>query len=470
VSFTEPRFAVLLLVTYAAWRLLGGRETAKLWLLLCASAVFYGDRRWGWLVVLAWFGVVDWAVGRWIARASHPRPALLAGLVFNLGVLACLKLAPSLPAAPSAAAVWGIPAGVSFYSFIGVAYMIDVYRRAVAAEPSPLRFGIFVGFFPHLVAGPILRAREFLPALQPGALPLRTPAPLEAAVLLGRGYFKKMVLADRIGVAVDPFFAHVAAPATDGVWALPFLYLYAFQIYFDFSGYTDIARGLALLFGFRWPENFALPYAAASVRDFWRRWHITLSTFLRDYVYVPLGGSRRGALRTHLNLAATLVIGGLWHGAGVPFLLWGAVHALYLSAHRLWTATRLARELASAPGALGRVWQAASVTLTFHCVCLAWSFFRLPSAGEALACLWKCVAFDLGRPLIGGAAEASAWTLLAAYAAVFVALRHAAGPLALWRRLPLTRGLAWGGAVALFLLALLLSPSGEPRPFIYFRF
>ena len=183
--------------------------------------------------------------------------------------------------------------GISFYSFTGIAYMVDIYRRARPAEPSLWRYSLFTSFFPQLVAGPILRAEEFLPQLKPDELPQRPEMPTEALALIARGYFKKLVLADSIALAIDPFFVDVMNPATLGVWSLPYLYLYAAQIYFDFSGYTDIARGLGLAFGFRWPENFSAPYLAASIRDFWRRWHMTLSRFMRDYLYIPLGGKPR---------------------------------------------------------------------------------------------------------------------------------------------------------------------------------
>jgi D-alanyl-lipoteichoic acid acyltransferase DltB (MBOAT superfamily) len=475
VTFTEPRFGALLAITLAAWIALRHRERARVALLLVASLVFYGDQRWHWLVLLIAYAAVDWVVARRIAERGAPRRWLLIGLGFNLGTLVALKLAPLIGGStltpPDAARVWGIPAGVSFYAFIGTAYLIDVFHRVERAETNPWRFGLFLSFFPHLVTGPILRAREFLPALQPGAVPQRCPAPLEAAVLLGRGYFKKAVLADRIGAAVDPFFAHVADPTTHGVWALPYLYLYALQIYFDFSGYTDIARGLALLFGFRWPENFHLPYLASSVREFWHRWHMTLSAFLRDYLYVPLGGNRGGELRTHVNLFLTFLIGGLWHGVSPAFLVWGALHALYLSLHRCWSRTRIGQRLAGSAGPVGRLWHATGIVLTFHCVCVAWTFFRLPTLAEAASCLTRCIRFDPQHLLAGGAADAALWALLAAYAAIFALARRTRGSLAQWSSgPPFARGLAWGCALGLFTLSLVLSPAGPPRPFIYFQF
>jgi D-alanyl-lipoteichoic acid acyltransferase DltB (MBOAT superfamily) len=315
-------------------------------------------------------------------------------------------------------------------------------------------------------------------------MPCAPQAPLEALLLLGRGFFKKMVLAERISLAIDPFFAHVNDPSTAGVWALPFVWLYALQIYFDFSAYTDIARGLGLLFGFRWPENFNLPYLAGSVQEFWRRWHMTLSRFLKDYLYIPLGGNRRGEWRTGCNLMATMLLGGLWHGASWSFLLWGGLHGLYLIVNRAWDACPLRRLLP-----VGQVlWRAAGVVLTFHCVCLAWCFFRLTALGDSLACVEKWFTFDAGKTFVGGSGDLSLWLALAAYGALAWLAHHVDFRSAVvgfrWRggealplervpqevRGPMARGFLWGFGVMLLVLALLLSPGGISAPFIYFQF
>jgi D-alanyl-lipoteichoic acid acyltransferase DltB (MBOAT superfamily) len=351
--------------------------------------------------------------------------------------------------------------------------MVDVYRRTTAGEPQLARYTLSVMFFPHLVAGPILRPNDFLTRLGPGQLPDRTEAPLEATLLLARGFFKKMVLADRLALAIDPFFTHVTDSTTAGVWALPFVYLYALQIYFDFSGYTDIARGLGLLFGFRWPDNFNRPYLATSMQEFWARWHMTLSLFLRDYLYIPLGGNRRGWWRTQINLMLTMLLGGLWHGASWSFLLWGGLHGSFLIAHRAWTAlpgTAWLRERG------GWLWRLVATALTFHCVCLAWCFFRLTDFRAALVCVSRWFTYESGKAFAGGSADLSIWTLLGLYGLVAVAtiVWHQLPPLAelapKTRHRPLTRGLLWGFAVVLLLLAVLLSPGGEAPPFIYFQF
>jgi D-alanyl-lipoteichoic acid acyltransferase DltB (MBOAT superfamily) len=252
------------------------------------------------------------------------------------------------------------------------------------------------------------------------------------------------------------------------------VYLYAFQIYFDFSGYTDIARGLALLFGFRWPENFRAPYLATSVRDFWQRWHITLSAFLRDYLYIPLGGSRGGEWQTARNLMATMLLGGLWHGGRWSFLVWGGLHGALLVLHRLWSRGSLAARLRSLPPRAAALWQLCCVLVTFHSVCLAWCFFRVTEWQAALVCVGKCFAFDAGKLLVGDAADLALWLLLGAYAAVAIVGQSPGLPLReLVARLdakPLARGFAWGFGASLAVLAVVLAPSEARPPFLYFQF
>jgi D-alanyl-lipoteichoic acid acyltransferase DltB (MBOAT superfamily) len=490
VSFVDDSFPYLLAATFAVWWLVRGHHAATVTALLIASLIFYGHDRWWLIALIISCAVVDWAAALWIVRSRRPRVALAAGVGFNLALLCFWKYAPLLSRSVSAAAGWlslaleplssdwYVPFGLSFYAFTGIAYLVDVHRRNAQPERSLPVFSFYLTFFPHLVAGPILRTGDFLVHLQPQTLPRRPQAPLEASLLVARGYFKKMVLADRIAAAIDPFFLHVGGAATEGVWSLPYVYLYALQIYLDFSAYTDIARGLALFFGFRWPENFHLPYLAASIRDFWRRWHVTLSRFLRDYVYVPLGGSRRGRGRTAANIMITMLLGGLWHGGTWSFLLWGGIHGSMLLIHRAWTATRLGERLARLRGLAGAIWHTAAIALTFHCVCAAWCFFRLTDPSRSLVCLRQWADFAPDRILVGGAADPSVWSLLAVYALVTTAARALFGPLAagdldLDARLsesPAWRGIACGVAAAALLLAILLAPSSDAQPFIYFQF
>lgn len=480
MNFTEPAFMALFAVTYVLW--LGARRDHRLCatVLLASSLIFFGYHEKWLLALLLSYCVVNWAVGCWIARGRWPRLALAAGLSYNLLMLSYWKYTPLLLRTlagwsfdvPTPAQDWIIPFGISFYAFTGIAYMVDVYRQEAPAEPNFWRFTLSITFFPHLVAGPILRYGDFLGKLQPDTMPTRPEEPFEALLLLARGYFKKMVLADRLALAIDPFFAHVSGPATEGVWALPYVYLYALQIYLDFSAYTDIARGLGLLFGYRWPENFNLPYLADSVQEFWRRWHMTLSLFLRDYLYVPLGGGRKGWLRTNLNLMATMLLGGLWHGASWSFLFWGGIHGAMLVGHRCWQATPLCGWLKARAGWPRWAWSVFCMALTFNGVCLAWCFFRLTELPKSLACVRKWFFFDPEKMLVGGAADLSLWLLLLGYGAGWLLVRSwpAATSLPKLEWSPWTRGLAWGSCAGLLVLAAILSPGGEKPAFIYFQF
>ncbi len=226
-----------------------------------------------------------------------------------------------------------LPIGISFYTFQSMSYTIDVYRGRFPAEKSFARLACYIAFFPQLVAGPIVRARDFLYQLD-RRRPPRMAVFAAGAYLIVRGLFLKLVIADNLGLIVDENWQGAAAPGADGGLALSMLVFFAGQLFCDFAGYTDIARGLAYQLGFTLPINFKAPYIAASFTDFWRRWHITLSTWFRDYLYIPLGGNRRGDLRASGNLIAVMLIAGLWHGANWTFVLWGGVHGLAIAVER----------------------------------------------------------------------------------------------------------------------------------------
>lgn len=488
MSFVDREFLYFLPLFFLLWHLTRGRYELKIAAMLGMSLVFYGFHRWWLVLLISAYCLADWAAALAIERGKRPKLALIAGITFNLGVLASWKYTPlvittinelsgwRIPGTDAVGAGWFIPMGISFYGFSGIAYMVDVYRGVVKAEPNLWRFSLFTTFFPHLVAGPILRAKEFLAHLRPGELPSRPEAPLEATFLIARGFFKKLVLADTIAIAIDPYFAHVAGPETAGVWSLPYIYLYALQIYFDFSGYTDIARGLGLWFGFRWPDNFNWPYLASSVQDFWRRWHMTLSRFLRDYLYIPLGGSRYGVTRTLTALMITMLLGGLWHGASWSFMIWGGLHGLYLCFNYLWSKTALHARLAKLKGIPGAVWTGVCILLTFHAVCFAWIFFRLTSLADIGSCIRKLYEFDAGKFFAGGSADMPMWTLLAGYAlatALAVAVSRARPlpeAIARFEPQPFVRGAAWGLSFGMLLLVAALQQVGQAPPFIYFQF
>jgi alginate O-acetyltransferase complex protein AlgI len=489
MSFAQIEFAYFLPIAFCVWLLVRRHYAAALGWLLVASLVFYGFNHWWMLPILVAYCLVDWLTGLWLQRTPRPQLALAVGIGFNLLVLCFWKYTPLLIETAAeltgCCAVslktlvpghWLVPMGISFYAFTGIAYMVDVYRGTVPAETSLWRYALFASFFPHLVAGPILRPSEFLAHLRPGEMPTRPLDPAEGTFLIARGFFKKLVVADSIALAIDPFFASISDQSTAGAWALPYIYLYAFQIYFDFSGYTDIARGLGLWFGFRWPENFNRPYLATSVQEFWRRWHMTLSRFLRDYLYIPLGGNRGGAWHVAAALMITMLLGGLWHGASWSFALWGGLHGGFLIINRLWGRTRLSARLSSLKGTPAWAWRWVRIVLTFNAVCLAWCFFRLTQLPDSLTCVRKLFDFDLDKAFVGGSADASLWLLLALYAAAALAAsiqtRGAELPTVAARMVdrPLTSGALWGGSLGLLMLALLLAPGGQVQPFIYFQF
>jgi alginate O-acetyltransferase complex protein AlgI len=487
MAFTDIAFLVFFVIVFGLWLLLRRRYVPSLVLLLVASLIFYGFRQWWVVPIILSYCLINWATGLWILRAARPAIALAVGVGFNLAVLGFWKYTPLLVATgadligwriaddwPVIASSWVIPMGISFYAFTGISYMVDVYRRDIDPERNLWRYTLYTSFFPQLVAGPILRPHEFLVHLGPGTMPQRPLAMGEGAFLIGRGFSKKLVLADTLAVAIDPYFANISGSTTAGVWSLPFIYLYALQIYFDFSGYTDIARGLGLWFGYRWPENFNLPYLAVSVQDFWRRWHMTLSRFLRDYLYRPLGGNAHGAWRTAFNLMATMLLGGLWHGAGWGFLVWGGLHGFFLVVHRFWSGTAIRARLARLDGWRGAVWRMVAIVLTVHTVSLTWCFFRLPSITDGVTCVCRAASFDTA--FAGGSAEVGPWVLIAGYGLAVAIARH------LTRGAPLEQvaeglmadpwrhGAFWGVAAGLLVLAVILSPGGQTQPFIYFQF
>ncbi len=379
--FPTITFAVFLALVLAAHTALLTRPTAWKATMLAASYAFYGWWDWRFLSLIWVSTLVDFVAGQALHRSSDPgrrRLLLWCSLGTNLGMLGFFKYANFfVDSFVDVFADFGItvsatplsiilPVGISFYTFQTMSYSIDIYRGVLEPTDRLLDFALFVGFFPQLVAGPIVRARDFLSQL---ATDDRSPIDTGRAIrLILGGLFKKMVLADVLAAQlVDGVFADPGGAT--GLETLLAVYGYALQIYGDFSGYSDIAIGIALLLGFRFPANFDQPYRALSLQDFWRRWHISLSSWLRDYLYIGLGGSRRGRARTVRNLLATMVLGGLWHGAGWTFVLWGALHGVGLVVERL---------VSPEPNATvgGRLGRAIRGLVTFHIVCVGWVFFR----------------------------------------------------------------------------------------------
>lgn len=399
--FPTVEFALFFVIVLTAnWLLLPHRSRWKVFM-LGASYVFYGAWDWRFLLLIIGSTVVNHGVAQALGRTVEPsqrKRLIIAGVAANLAVLGWFKYYGFF--ASSLINLFGrvgidlplpllqitLPVGISFFTFQALSYVIDVYRGS--EEPSSLiDFAVFLAFFPQLVAGPIVRTSEFFPQLRSKRDPRNVEA-AEAFSLIAAGLFKKVVVANTLATSlVDPVFAN--PEAYSAVEVLFAVYGYAVQIYSDFSGYTDIAIGVALLMGFRFPQNFDHPYQAATLQDFWRRWHMTLSRWLRDYLYIPLGGNRGGRAATYRNLLLTMVLGGLWHGAAWTFVIWGFLHGGGLAVERWLDERRAATGAARREGSL--VLQRIA---TFHFVCLAWVFFRAESTGTAFTLLGRL--FDFG--------------------------------------------------------------------------
>ncbi|NNK62895.1 MAG: MBOAT family protein [Gemmatimonadetes bacterium] len=362
-------------------------------MLLVASYVFYGSWDWRFLSLIVFSTLVDYWVGLALADPSatdrRRRRLVTVSLVSNLGLLAVFKYLGFF--VDSAAALLEglglqanlpslhiiLPVGISFYTFQTLSYTIDIYRRKLEPTRDLLDFGLYVAFFPQLVAGPIERASHLLPQV---LRPRRTTERQfrEGLYCILYGLFKKVVIADNMALVVNHIFSQ--PPSTlNGLDTLVGVYAFAFQIYGDFHGYSLIAQGVARWLGFDIMDNFRQPYFAWSPQEFWRRWHISLSTWLRDYLYIPLGGSRGTAFQTYRNLAATMVLGGLWHGAAWTFVVWGTVHGVWLGIHRA-----IKRDDAGPGGWLAR---GMKIFVTFQIVCVTWLFFRAESVGQAFTFL-----------------------------------------------------------------------------------
>jgi len=396
VSFVSPEFALLftaLLIFLSVVRSGLGRKM----LLLCVSCIFYAYWDWRFLGLLVTVTVVDYYVAHYleVSRRVRQRRFLLAlSIVTNLGFLFFFKyfnfflenLNVALSPFGRHVALWHIilPIGISFYTFETLSYVIDVYRRVTPPARSILDYAIFITFFPRLVAGPIMRGQQFLPQLEHG-ITLSTDNIARGMQIFLRGLFKKMVVADNVAILVDQVYAAPGVFSSATVWLAVFAY--SVQILCDFSGYTDMAVGLGRILGIELPPNFNLPYTSQSITEFWQRWHISLSTWLRDYLYIPLGGNRRGPTRTHVNLMLTMLLGGLWHGASWNFVLWGGLHGCYLAIERV-----LRGEGKAAPARWTSVRAWLKAAWIFLLVSGTWVFFRSPSL-ETTGTIWRKLLF-----------------------------------------------------------------------------
>jgi alginate O-acetyltransferase complex protein AlgI len=463
-------FGIVFLIS---WLLVRHRKLRLVFLLL-ASYVFYAHWDWRFLPLIWASSTADWLLGNAIAGAHDPRRKrqwLVLTVAMNLGVLAVFKyfnfgidtaraLLQSLGAHPPEIALRiALPIGISFFTFESMSYVIDVYRGHIQPQKSYLEYLTFVAFFPHLVAGPIVRPRDLLPQLA-GPARWSSVEGGEALFLIATGLLKKVAIGD-----------YLALNLVDRVFDAPMHYSalecyaavvgYALQIYCDFSGYTDIAIGSALLLGVRFPLNFDAPYKAVNVADFWRRWHISLSTWLRDYLYIPLGGNRKGSGRTYANLMTTMLLGGLWHGASWTFVVWGGLHGAALAVTRAYEnwRTRRGRSSRSAPAL-----RIVMIFFTFHFVCATWIFFRAETFQKAWLMFTQLASGTTFHPNL----HASVLAVLAIGLATHWAPER-------WYKAArdgFVRMPAPAQGLALFCAAFGLSrvASAETVPFVYFQF
>jgi alginate O-acetyltransferase complex protein AlgI len=464
--FPTAKFLAFFAVTFAVYWLLGRHRWRLVWL-TAASAFFYACWRWEFLFLIAASTSVDYLVALKIPklpRSSVTRKWLVAlSISVNLGILGYFKYAAFLLDTATDVTHWlgwsvpipqvkaFLPLGISFYTFEAISYVVDVYRGRTKPVRNPLDYALYILFFPHLVAGPIVRPYEFLPQLE---RPKRFGWPrFQAGVQLFLiGLLKKIVIADQVALVIDPVFKTPGEFNSAALWLA--VLGYAVQIYCDFSGYTDMALGLAHTLGFKLPNNFNAPYLASSPADFWRRWHISLSRWLRDYLYIPLGGNRKGPVRTMVNLFVTMLLGGLWHGANWTFVVWGAYHGTLLAIQRIipksWAHPAL---------------RPATTLMTFLLVCVGWVLFRAQTFTDAMTIVRGMVVPTRGSELAGDG------RLLVMICLTVTLVGQALGqlkgsPRALFRVPVPVAGAAMAAALT---LALVLTP-GEGKAFIYFQF
>ena len=465
-------FAGFLLV-YGALR---RATTARILYVVLFSLYFYYKSSGLYFLLLVFAAASDFLIARAIARTpgrTGKRWLVALSVAVNLGMLGYFKYTNFL--IDIANQLFGagflqfrnifLPVGISFFVFQSMSYTIDVYRGGLQPLRRWIDYLFYLSFFPQLVAGPIVRARDFIPQIRQRPLVTREMFGTGVFLLL-TGLFKKAIVSDYISLNfVDRIFDEPLLYS--GFECLMGIYGYALQIYCDFSGYSDMAIGIALLLGFRFPKNFDAPYKSATITEFWRRWHISLSSWLRDYLYISLGGNRRGRVRTYLNLLLTMLLGGLWHGAAIRFVLWGALHGAALALHKLWM-TLLPRTKATGeqmrPG-----WRIAGIALTFNLVCFGWLMFRAESMQTVTLMLHQIFHDFRASP---------APQVVAGYAPVFVLigagyllhlLPDAADRAA--RRLvvgaPLTMQVLLAAAM---IWCVMQVKSSDVQPFIYFQF
>ncbi len=451
-------------------------DTVRILYVIAFSLYFYYKSSGFYFVLLLFSAVSDFVIGGFIARSSSPRGRkwlVALSVALNLGMLAYFKYTNFF--IDIASPLFGegflefqnifLPVGISFFVFQSMSYTIDIYRGRITPLDRFVDYLFFLSFFPQLVAGPIVRAKDFIPQIRK-PLQLSSEMLAKAIFLISTGLFKKAIISDYISLNfVDRVFDDPLLYS--GFESLMAIYGYALQIYCDFSGYSDMAIGLALMLGFSFPKNFDAPYKSATITEFWRRWHISLSSWLRDYLYISLGGNRHGKVRTYINLLITMLLGGLWHGAAIRFVLWGALHGTALALHKIWlTLVPSAKASGSEMSLTGRI---LGMVLTFHIVCLGWLLFRADSMATVQLMLTQ-IFTSFGTALIPQIL--SGYSVLLGLLLAGYILHLLPSSLNAWACRTLHRG---GFALQVVVVVVIIwcvmqTQSADIQPFIYFQF
>ena len=474
--FNSIIFFVFLLVVLPVFYSLRNTQYKKVWL-LAASYVFYGYWDWRFCGLLLFSSLVDYWVGLKLHQEVEEKRKrwLILSLVVNLGLLSVFKyfnfFIDSFQAVLNGFGFTPdylhlqilLPVGISFYTFQTLSYTIDVYRKRIEPTRDFLSFALFVSFFPQLVAGPIERAKTLLPQLEKLKKPTQKMVE-DGIALIVLGLFKKVMIGDTAGRYADHIFNDLSIYPSFEVLAA--LLLFTIQIYADFSGYSNIARGVAKLLGIELMKNFNQPYFSRNITEFWHRWHISLSTWLRDYLYISLGGNRKGNTRTYFNLMLTMLLGGLWHGASWNFVIWGALHGFYLLIHRVWLKGKKVEDTNYIFNKTTFPKTLLHVLLTFILVSFTWLFFRVDRLAEGLVFFQKMSHWE-------GSAFTSVYlqVLMAFFAMTFAfdffeyrTGRHA------FVNVISNKGIRYGILLALFSVSLIYIIQAKSSPFLYFQF
>ena len=469
--FTNYSFLFVLGIFLLLYALFFNRNLLrKIYVILFSLFFYYKSSGW-FLVIFIILIICDYNFARWIEKVEKKRTRkllLFCSIIISLSFLLYFKysgfflqtLNDVFSTGFKAEALF-LPIGISFYTFQSISYIVDVYQKKIKSSNSFIDYSFYMTFFPHLVAGPIVRAKDFIPQIN-NPLIIDRPVLYESLFRIMTGLAKKLLVADYLAKYVD--LVHTVPSGYSGAENLICMYAYACQIYFDFSGYSDIAIGIALLMGYRLKENFDNPYHAANISDFWRRWHISLSSWLRDYIYIPLGGNRKGLFKTYLFLMTTMTIGGIWHGASWKFILWGVAHGIALAFHKLITDYKKGTNNHSP-----KILTFLTITFTFHFVSLLWIFFRATDFSTAFDSINKIINNLEYRDFISFylARAELVYMLLFALLIIFVPKIIKVKLKSIFLKIPL---LIVFILLLLFFQLILQFKNSDIQPFIYFQF